>query len=75
MLSEQFLIEIKLKRDKVENFSDYPFCLDAVKTLDSLRLHPSVTFFVGENGSGKSTLINGTLQPILSKYIVFDWKR
>lgn len=57
MLSEQFLIEIKLKRDKVENFSDYPFCLDAVKTLDRLRLHPNVTFFVGENGSGKSTLL------------------
>ena len=57
MLSEQFLIEVKLKRDKVESFSDYPFCLDAVKTLDSIRLHPNVTFFVGENGSGKSTLL------------------
>lgn len=57
MISEQFLIDIKLKRDKVENFSDYPFCLDAIKSLDSLRLHPKVTFFVGENGSGKSTLL------------------
>lgn len=57
MLSEQFLIDIKLKRDKVEDFSKYPFCLDVIKKLDSVRLHPSVTFFVGENGSGKSTLL------------------
>lgn len=57
MLSEQFLIDIKLKRDKVEDFSSYPFNLDAVKSLSSVRLHPSVTFFVGENGSGKSTLL------------------
>lgn len=57
MLSEQFLIDIKLKRDKVESFASYPFCLDAIKTFDSLRLHPRVTFLVGENGSGKSTLL------------------
>lgn len=31
--------------------------LDAVRTLDSLQLHPKVTFLVGENGSGKSTLL------------------
>lgn len=57
MISEQFLIDIKLKRDKVEDFSQYPFCLNAIKSLDKLRLHPSVTYFVGENGSGKSTLL------------------
>lgn len=57
MISEQFLIEIKLKRDKVESFANYPFCLDAIKTFDSVRLHPKVSFFVGENGSGKSTLL------------------
>lgn len=57
MLTEQFLIDIKLKRDKVEDFSSYPFSLNAVKNLDSIRLHPGVTFFVGENGSGKSTLL------------------
>lgn len=57
MLSEQFLIDIKLKRDKIEDFSNYPFSLGAIKSLSSVRLHPSVTFFVGENGSGKSTLL------------------
>lgn len=37
--------------------SNYPFSLPAVKSLDTLRLHPNVTFIVGENGSGKSTLL------------------
>ena len=57
MLSDQYLIEVILKRDKIENFSKYPFSLNAFRDLDRLRLHPKVTFFVGENGSGKSTLL------------------
>ena len=57
MISSQFLIEIKLRRDDIQNFSAYPFCLDAIRELDTLKLHPKVTFFVGENGSGKSTLL------------------
>lgn len=57
MLSEQFIIEVKLKRELVEDFSTYPFNLNAFNGLDSLALHPEVTFFVGENGSGKSTLL------------------
>jgi predicted ATPase len=46
-----------LRRDIVEAFDVYPFCLPAVKSLDKIALHPKVTFFVGENGSGKSTLL------------------
>jgi len=57
MLSEQFIIDVKLKREKVNDFSEYPFCLPAVKHLESVALHSAVTFFVGENGSGKSTLL------------------
>ena len=57
VISNQYLIEIKLQRDRVDCFDIYPFCLNAVKHLNSLKLHPSVTFFVGENGSGKSTLL------------------
>ena len=57
MLSEQFLIDVILKRDSVEDFSEYPFSLDAVRSLDRVKLHPKVTFLVGENGSGKSTLL------------------
>lgn len=57
MLSEQFIIEAKLKRDKVADFSVFPFNLSAVANLDNVRFDPSITFFVGENGSGKSTLL------------------
>lgn len=57
MISEQFIIDIILKRDRNENESVYPFSLNAVRNLNKLRLHPKVTFFVGENGSGKSTLL------------------
>ncbi len=57
MISEQYITEVKLKRDKVASFDEYPFSLNAVKNLDALKLHPEVTFLVGENGSGKSTLL------------------
>ncbi|MFK7890664.1 MAG: AAA family ATPase, partial [Granulosicoccus sp.] len=57
MLSEQFLIEIILKSDDIEDASAYPFSLNAFRHLNRLKLHPKVTFFVGENGSGKSTLL------------------
>ena len=57
MLSEQFLIEVDLDREKIESFGNYPFSLHAVRTLRSLELHPAVTFLIGENGSGKSTLL------------------
>jgi predicted ATPase len=57
LLSHQYISEIRLKRDEVSSFVQYPFSLPAVRHLDVLQLHPAVTFFVGENGSGKSTLL------------------
>ncbi|WP_404788943.1 AAA family ATPase [Altericista sp. CCNU0014] len=60
MLTQQYVTEIKLTRDKVSSFNEYPFSLPAVRNLDTLQLHPKVTFFVGENGSGKSTLLEAT---------------
>ncbi len=57
LLKHQFLIEIKLRRDKSPDMSTYPFSLPAVQSLETLVLHPNVTFVVGENGSGKSTLL------------------
>ena len=52
-----FLLDLQLLRDRVPSFADYPFCLPAVRQLETLPFHPRVTFLVGENGSGKSTLL------------------
>jgi predicted ATPase len=57
MISTQFVSRITLRRSEIESFDRYPFSLPAVRSLESLELHPKVTFFVGENGSGKSTLL------------------
>jgi predicted ATPase len=57
MIASHYLSRVSLKRDKVESFDRYPFCLPAVRSLEHLELHPKVTFLVGENGSGKSTLL------------------
>lgn len=54
---ESFLVEISLRREKVESFDRYPFTIPAVRQLETLPLHPKVTYFIGENGSGKSTLV------------------
>lgn len=56
-MEEQYVIKVMLKRDKVSSFDQYPFCLNAVKCLDSIILNPAVTFIIGENGSGKSTFL------------------
>lgn len=43
-----------------ERFKDptaYPYNLPVVRHFSSWRLHPRVTFLIGENGSGKSTLL------------------
>src|SRR5215831_12069704 len=55
--SDPYVHTVKLRRDKIASFDQYPFSLPAVRHLESLQLHPAVTFFVGENGSGKSTLL------------------
>lgn len=55
--AEHYLLDVKLRRDRVPSFDDYPFSLPVIRNLDTLELHPKVTFIVGENGSGKSTLL------------------
>lgn len=56
-MNKQFLVEMRLDRARVPSFDTYPFSLNAVKHLETLLLHPAVTFIIGENGSGKSTLL------------------
>lgn len=51
------LKKITLLRDKVADWTAYPFSVPAIRVLDILELHERVCFFVGENGSGKSTLL------------------
>ena len=55
--AEYYLLDVRLRRERVPSFDTYPFSLPAVKELGTLKLHPKVTFIVGENGSGKSTLL------------------
>jgi predicted ATPase len=35
----------------------HPYCVPAVRNLESISFHPDVTFFIGENGAGKSTVL------------------
>ena len=57
MSSSQYILDITLNRSEISSFDHYPFNLDAIKSLGCLKLHPKVTYFIGENGSGKSTLL------------------
>lgn len=52
-----YLKNISLKRDAIESFDEYPFCIPAIAELDHIEFGREVTIFVGENGSGKSTLL------------------
>ena len=52
-----YLRGIRFERDKVADFSRYPFSIPAIKKLRELDLHEHVTFVIGDNGSGKSTLV------------------
>jgi predicted ATPase len=55
--SPQFVRSIRLVREDVPSFDEYPFSLPAVRELFEISFHPSVTYLVGENGTGKSTLL------------------
>lgn len=59
LTASHFLLDVRLLRQRVPSFDAYPFNLPAVRHLDTLALHPRVTFLVGENGTGKSTLLEG----------------
>ncbi len=54
---EPFLEYIDVLRDYFPLEADYAGKLPAVRAINRLKLHPKVTFFIGENGTGKSTLL------------------
>jgi predicted ATPase len=56
-LPRRYFEAVRLERDKVPQFNDYPFSIPSIRYLDRLEFHPAVTFFIGENGAGKSTLL------------------
>ncbi|WP_315069850.1 AAA family ATPase [uncultured Clostridium sp.] len=55
--STQYIRSMKLNRENINSFDEYPFDLQAVYNLYELSFHPRVTFIVGENGTGKSTIL------------------
>jgi predicted ATPase len=55
--SRNFLIRATLLREKVTSFTDFPFSIPAIGSLQTIEFDRPVTFFVGENGAGKSTLL------------------
>lgn len=52
-----FVTTVSLLPERIEDPLVYPFVIPAVRKLGMLRVHPKVTYFVGENGSGKSTIV------------------
>ncbi|PHS12458.1 MAG: AAA family ATPase [Blastopirellula sp.] len=54
---DPFIDYIEILHDREELESSYAPQIPAIKNFNRLKLHPKVTFFIGENGSGKSTLL------------------
>lgn len=55
--ADAFVRRCELVPERIAAPDAYPFTIPAVAQLHDLRLHPKVTYFVGENGSGKSTIL------------------
>jgi predicted ATPase len=58
------LKKITLLKDRVEDWTIYPFSVPTIATLTEIDIRSRVIFFAGENGTGKSTL----LEAIASHY-------
>jgi predicted ATPase len=56
MISKGNLLDIYFNKEDI-NENAYPFFLPFFRHADGLKMHPKVTFFVGENETGKSTLL------------------
>lgn len=51
------LLELRLEREKIKNWSEFPFSVSVIRNLNKINFQSQVTFLVGENGSGKSTIL------------------
>jgi len=51
------LKRITLLRERVDDWSGYPFSVAVIGCLEELTLGSRICFFAGENGTGKSTLL------------------
>jgi predicted ATPase len=56
-----YLSQVAIERDRVEDWTAYPFRLPFVRNL-TLTFTSPVTFLIGENGSGKTTLLEAIAQ-------------
>lgn len=55
----QYIRSVSLKRDQILTYDMFPLNLPVIQNLKELKLHPNVTYIIGENGMGKSTLLEG----------------
>jgi ABC transporter len=51
------LKKIVLLRERVEDWTAYPFSVPTIASLPEISIHSRIVFFAGENGTGKSTLL------------------
>lgn len=51
------LKKITLLRERVEDWTAYPFSVPTIASLPEIEIDSRIVFFAGENGSGKSTLL------------------
>jgi len=51
------LKKLTILRDRVTDWSGYPFSISTIRNLDELIFRSRICFFAGENGTGKSTLL------------------
>jgi predicted ATPase len=51
------LKKITLLRERVEDWTAYPFSVPTIASLPEISIHSRIAFFAGENGTGKSTLL------------------
>ena len=56
-MQEPFIRSLELVRERIADATVYPFSIPSLAHLETLELHPRVTFLTGANAAGKSTLL------------------